>query len=230
MKQKILYLGMDDDIITVLKLFPHFDKLFVIDYNMYKTKHDDLFNYIITILTTGKITHRHSSKIINIGIKCDIIKNVRTNDGTRWILKFMMGGKIRKIVRYEQDFYNIWPKSVKNINHIIGIGAMHWDCLRYDRARCDIPTPPKNVQTHVLRNMFIERTILPFTLIVYEFLHDYVDDIILLTNTGRGEDHYTRLVDDDEYNDRIVTYVISLARITITKFPRRWYYKYRTKY
>ena len=31
MKQNILYLGMHDDIVTVVTLFPHFDKLFVIN-------------------------------------------------------------------------------------------------------------------------------------------------------------------------------------------------------
>jgi hypothetical protein len=43
-----------------------------------------------------------------------------------WKVIFEYGGKVRTLTYYLRDFYNVWPREVKNIDALLWCGAFSW--------------------------------------------------------------------------------------------------------
>lgn len=238
--QKILYLGMSDDIITPFLLYPDFDKLYIIDQSKHSYDLNVLFDGIKDILISGKTKsisckyHKDEKNLDNVSIggKCKIIKDRRTHNNKKWILRFMFNGKLRKLIRYEQDFFNKWPKCVKNINHIVSIYSAHWEYLVYDNADCT-NIVNKKYRTYNLRNNVMEAVELPFTWTANGHCHPYFPEKLSVYN-GRGQyklmyknECYDK---NDPYSDfeyfSDIDRAEFLRRVRIESFEGNWYQKY----
>lgn len=239
--QKVLYLGMSDDIITPLLLFPDFDKLYIIDRSRDAFNLEDLFDGIKEMLITGKtlnIPFKNGDdcehiRPTSIGGKCRIIKDRRTHNNKRWMLYFKFNGKNRKLIRYEQDFYNNWPTCMRNINHIIAIYSVPWDCLIVDHIRSN--KKPTN-GTHYLRDNVEKHVSLPFTWTCNANTHGFCTRKIAIIN-GRG--HYMLIAQNpfldpsrsaESQNEEPYFTEESrteyLSQMTIKSFNNKWYMKF----
>lgn len=131
MAKTILYLGMADDILTILDLFPNFETLYVIDKHengYYKSleKQRELIRY--SILTgcdeKTKLNYEEYEKIKPYKIpnyKAEILKDEL--NGNRWEVEFVSEDKARKLIRFYDDFSLEWPKEICNLDVILGFGA-----------------------------------------------------------------------------------------------------------
>jgi hypothetical protein len=57
-----------------------------------------------------------------------------TKDKTKsWKVVFEYGGKVRTMTYYLRDFYEVWPREVKNIDALIWCGAFSWSYFTDER-------------------------------------------------------------------------------------------------
>lgn len=228
----VLYLGMGDDIITPLLLQPDFDVLYVIDIfvgnNSIKT-FEQMQQKIVDTLTTG-ITLEETYQSQEIGGKAIIISKEQSYK--KWVLTFDFNGKIRKLIRYEGDFYDTWPVEITEINHIIAINSANFDDLEgvYDRIspedKDSIPGVEEDPEhpgmyqilnvkkTETFRKMVTERTVTkPFTWTGLSVTHKMFPKHTYVCN-GRGDsvlisnqmDEMVFYMKSDGINEKIATY------------------------
>lgn len=135
METNILYCGMADDITTPMLMVTGFDQLFAIDYFDSAFSPDGSWEGqkqdILDCLGSGCDKYSHHRKvclhyqdevlILSIGI-CEIINEV--DDGNKWVVDFRLNSKDRKLTYFHhRNFYEIWDESIRNINHLMSIGA-----------------------------------------------------------------------------------------------------------
>ena len=164
----VLYLGMADDIITPLLLFPNLDTLFVIDkfdssYNVSKGQSiegnfdlNKLKKIIMTELKTGQTLDSRVHSSVSFGDEAQIISSSTElyDESEKWTLIFQFKGIVRKLIRYERNFHKTWPDDITNINHIITIGSAEFDDLNciYDHFNEERQTIPENAELDPKRN------------------------------------------------------------------------------
>jgi len=121
--KKILYLGMADDIWTVLHLQEDFDTIYVIDL------FDDAFGgetvedqreLIKRIITDGNNSvYDGDDKLRYKGI----IQS-ESFDGNTWRLNFKFGFRNLKLIIFDQNFITEeWPKEINNLSHVLMMGS-----------------------------------------------------------------------------------------------------------
>lgn len=138
-KTNILYCGMADDILTPILLAPDFDTLFAIDIfdgaftPECSSKWEDQKNEILMLLEDGhdqnswhlKVYKEHHPNwpITKLNGKCTILSNI--DDGKCWHVQFLYENQQRALLYYHhRDFYKTWPSDVKDINHLMSMGAV----------------------------------------------------------------------------------------------------------
>ncbi len=136
MKEKVLYCGMADDILTPLILVPNLSKLFAIDLfdkayaknNTWNGQKDDILQCLIK--GNNKNSHHReiylhynkNTKIYDINEPCLII-NEKDNDKC-WIVDFTYKGIQRQLVYFHHtNFIANWDKQINGISHLMCMGA-----------------------------------------------------------------------------------------------------------
>ena len=136
MKNKVLYCGMADDILTPLILVPTLSKLFVID--LFDTAFAKNRNWegqkadILQCLQEGNNENSHhrdvylyydkNTKIYYIDEPCKIINE--KDNGVCWIVDFIYKGIKRELIYFHhKDFIAEWDKQINGISHLMCMGA-----------------------------------------------------------------------------------------------------------
>jgi len=215
----VLYLGMADDIISLLLLAPNADTYFIIDTSDYLAYSDDatmegLREKIRMILREGtnrgtKLCRRRQNKLVSLpdgpatlGQEVVVASQQRMQpkpdfiEGGEWRLEFEYGGKQRRLVCYYSDFLHKWPAEVVQVAAIMGFGAFSFEYLSH-------PEPG-----NVLRRMLETRTtpIWSFYLNHWSWMGEHFPIQFPLERGGYSD-----------YND------VSLA--TVNRTDTRWFSK-----
>ena len=144
--KQVLYLGMALDIISPFHLIPDFETLYVINKidKAYGTKEQHK-EEILSILAHG--TDKYAKHAINHRLYMvtdhPVLKGIIRSIGSPatnihvleedepWHISFKQNGIKRHLYYYFNiDFNTTWPSKIKNIGHVIWIGANCWDLQR----------------------------------------------------------------------------------------------------
>jgi hypothetical protein len=176
----VLYMGMADDILAPLLLVPELTTLFAID------KFDKCFSKdktwkgqkedIKQILLNGSDIDSHSRQIdIECGNDKDIYYLVAKSfiiedkdTGYVWRLKFKYNNIERQLVYYHhRDFLIKWPDDIKDISHVMYMGAFRWD---YFNLR----------SSYILISMLETRTLVPYYIYGATFCHKHFPEHLMI--------------------------------------------------
>jgi len=148
----VLYLGMADDILTLLLLAPHARNYFVIDQFDSAFSRDGTLEgqreIIRDVLLNGSnVNCKHVPELPTVELDYGPAKIIEEIDlGYRWHLSFDYNNTRRELTVFFKDFTKEWPRPITCIEAIMGFGAYAFDYL--------IEPPRRNV----LARMFAERT------------------------------------------------------------------------
>jgi hypothetical protein len=135
-KERIVYCGMADDILSPILLVPTFAVLFVIDkFDMaFAREHswEEQKKDIKQMLTEGHdefswhrevyLEYKKTWPITKLDAKCEILSE-EDKDG-RWHLVFKYQGIKRELIYFHhRDFVSVWPEEINNIKHVMSMGA-----------------------------------------------------------------------------------------------------------
>ena len=129
---KILYLGMADDIWSVLQIDENFDTLYVIDEfdDAYGGTVENQRGIIKRIIRDGdNSVYDDAEYLIKLRYKGYI--QSETLEENVWRLNFQFGQRNIKLIIYYQNFITQeWPKEVKNLSHVLMMGSGTIEYLR----------------------------------------------------------------------------------------------------
>lgn len=174
--KKILYLGMADDIWTVLQLEEDFDTIYVIDkfdeaYGGTVENQRELIKRVITdgnnsAYDDGYYFEFHKLRHKGIIQSESLIDNV-------WRLNFKYGSRNLKLIIYYKNFRSKeWPKEINHLSHVLMIGSGTWE---------DFENP-------LFLKMMTERTEDTFLLTALDFLNEHFPIKTNFTNRYYDED------------------------------------------
>lgn len=158
----MLYLGMADDIWTVLSMKIDSDivNLHVID--MFDEAFtggetlEDQRDEIRTMITSGNNHCIRDRKVdANLPHKGQIISDIVTD--SKWSLDFQYGLTTIRACVHTRDFMQEWPEEIRNIDLVLYIGAASWE----------------NFLEPTFLQMMTSRTVPNFDLIALTFLHEH---------------------------------------------------------
>jgi len=170
----VVYLGMENDIMAPLLLVPDLTTLYIMQHldsafsreGTYDSLKADIKQTLIDgsdenswgreislEFYKGPLTQENN--IHYLKTKSTIINE--SDDGNVWRMEFLYDNIPRKLVFFkEYNFEEPWPEEIKNIKHILGLGAITLAfSLEYESGE--------------LIQMFCERTISPWN--YYEYFH-----------------------------------------------------------
>jgi hypothetical protein len=135
MKEKVLYCGMADDILTPLILVPNFTKLFVIDlFDSAFAKHktwEGQKKDILQCLKLGNNKNSHhrdvylyydkETPVYSINGLCKIIKE--SDVDKKWVVSFIYNGVERELIYFHHtDFITKWDEQINEITDLMCMG------------------------------------------------------------------------------------------------------------
>ena len=188
-EQKIIYLGMADDIMAPLLLVPKFETLYVIDlfdscFSSDKTWESQKDN-IREILFSGNDACSYKRKdysdphffsknldeIHYLNGPSNIISDY--DDGIVWKLSFIYDHKKRDLIYYHhRNFLVEWPNEIVDVGHVMVIGSFSWDQFEKEYIYNDDPS--------VLIKMLEFRTNTPFLFYASHFNHKHFTETVTI--------------------------------------------------
>jgi len=210
----VLYLGMADDIMAPLLMFPDLDNLFVIDLfdlafspdRTWQGQRDD----IKKILINGGEKGSHSEKIYKSINRSPIdgdptpprsVHNLmgpsqitsETEDAEVWKLNFAYLEKPRQLVFYKnRNFLTEWPKEIVGLSHVLGIGSFSFSKTFARENSALIPLFVK---------MLEERTLDMFSFYALAFNHNaYPEKLLVYNGRERNGSRVAKVTVSDKKN------------------------------
>ena len=186
-QERVLYLGMANDIMSPLLLAPNLLKLYVISKfdnafcsgGTWESQMQDIRNYLTNGNDKGSYSYDLFIKAyVVLFPKKKLCKDYHYLEGpstiiseeyddTVWRLKFLYNDQERELIYYHhRDFLTTWPEDITNISHIMGQGSVDTDVINKKEGL-------------TFRKMFEERTTEVFYYYALYFSHKHFDKLII---------------------------------------------------